>query len=263
MLHLYRLILPRPSSYPPLTRNTLTTLAASRQNQTITLRDRRTLGFAEYGHRKGHAVFYFHGIQGSRLEAFVFDGPAKALGLRVIAVDRPGIGLSSYQRNRRILDWPGDILQLAHQLDLEAFSVLGYSAGCPYALACAKELPRHGLRKAGIWQGMAPLSLAGNRRGVWDWLRRQIVAWFVRSLTWIGLRKFRSLERKWAYTIRMSATLMASQGVMNEDRQINNINRLTSEGKILPTAPERMTILTEKVAAEKAAEEENYIISLD
>ena len=34
-------------------------------------------------------------------------------GIRLIAVDRPGIGLSDHQPDRTILDWPEDVAHLA------------------------------------------------------------------------------------------------------------------------------------------------------
>ena len=42
------------------------------------------------------------------------------LGIRMIALDRPGYGLSDYQENRTYLDWPGDVSALADHLALTA-----------------------------------------------------------------------------------------------------------------------------------------------
>ena len=47
--------------------------------------------------------------------------------MRVIAVDRPGIGGSEPEPNRKVLDWPSDVAALADALDSERFSVLGLS----------------------------------------------------------------------------------------------------------------------------------------
>lgn len=63
-------------------------------------------------------------------------------GLRIIPIDRPGSAESSHQTNRRILDWPADITQVANHLRLNRFAVLGYSGGGPYALACAAYRPK-------------------------------------------------------------------------------------------------------------------------
>jgi pimeloyl-ACP methyl ester carboxylesterase len=72
-------------------------------SQTITLSDGRKLGYDEYGDAGG-SPFYFHGFPGSRIEARLKNDPAAARNLRLIAVDRPGIGLSDCQPKRRFVD---------------------------------------------------------------------------------------------------------------------------------------------------------------
>jgi len=51
---------------------------------------RRTLGFAEYGGPGGEPALEFHGVPGSRLEAYYYDDAGKKVGARVIGIDRPG-----------------------------------------------------------------------------------------------------------------------------------------------------------------------------
>lgn len=103
--------------------------------------DDRALGWTEYGTPEGRPVFYFHGLPSSRLEAALTEPHATSLGLRVIAVDRPGFGHSGFQRGRRIIDWPNDVAALADSLSIGPFAVMGTSGGGPYALACAALLP--------------------------------------------------------------------------------------------------------------------------
>ena len=43
-------------------------MGSDRSDQTIKLKDGRTLGYAEYGAPEGKPVFYFHGFPGSRLD---------------------------------------------------------------------------------------------------------------------------------------------------------------------------------------------------
>jgi pimeloyl-ACP methyl ester carboxylesterase len=62
--------------------------------------------------------------------------------VRLIAVDRPGIGLSDRVPGRRLLDWAADIKMLAEVLHISRFAILGWSAGVPHALVCALLLPR-------------------------------------------------------------------------------------------------------------------------
>ena len=71
-----------------------------RLHQQIRLQDGRGLGYAEYGAPEGLPLFYFHGFPGSRLDYLFFDAGKAAMEAkaRVIAADRPGYGLSGFQR---------------------------------------------------------------------------------------------------------------------------------------------------------------------
>ena len=53
----------------------------------------------------------------------------------------PGHGLSDFQPNRTLLEWPEDVAALANHLGIETFAVSGWSAGGPYALVCAYRIP--------------------------------------------------------------------------------------------------------------------------
>lgn len=94
------------------------------------------LGVAEYGRPDGRPIFYFHGVPGSRLEASLADRIGNDLGIRIVSFDRPGMGLSTFRRERKIPDIALDVKHLADTLGIGKFSVLGASGGAPYALAC-------------------------------------------------------------------------------------------------------------------------------
>jgi pimeloyl-ACP methyl ester carboxylesterase len=123
--------------------------------KTIRLRDGRTLAYAEFGEPSGKTLFYFHGGADCRLEARLLTKQAKQAGIRLIGVDRPGMGLSSFKAGRRLLDWPNDVVELADNLLIDRFAVLGVSGGGPYALACAHKIPDH-LTACGIIAGEGP-----------------------------------------------------------------------------------------------------------
>jgi pimeloyl-ACP methyl ester carboxylesterase len=109
-------------------------------NNSISLPDERHLGYAEYGEADGFPVFMFHGNPGSRLSWGYFPDCPFIEGIRIIAPDRPGYGLSDFKDNA-IESWPDDICALADHLGIEKFTVLGVSGGGPYALACAWKIP--------------------------------------------------------------------------------------------------------------------------
>ncbi len=86
-------------------------------------------------------MFHFHGVPGSRLEARLLANVAEDVGIRLIGIDRPGMGLSDFLPDRRIRDWPADVASLADALGLHRFIIEGFSGGGPYAVACAVYLP--------------------------------------------------------------------------------------------------------------------------
>lgn len=140
-------------------------MTADHMKQTITLKDGRALSFAEYGDPAGRVVFHFHGSAGSRLERPADNSILTDLRIRYLSTDRPGHGLSDPQPRRKLLDWPDDISQLADHLGIEKFYVLGWSAGGPYALACAYRLAEQVLAGA-VVSGLAPPDRPHPYRGL-------------------------------------------------------------------------------------------------
>ena len=136
------------------------------EDRVVRLADDRQLGFRESGDPQGRPAFFFHGFGTSRIICPP-DDEARRLGIRLIAVDRPGIGLSEASPGRRLLDWPMDVGQLADRLGLARFSVIGWSGGGPYALACGFALADRVTSVAAV---SSPAPLAGN--GEADYLRR-------------------------------------------------------------------------------------------
>jgi len=108
----------------------------------MTLNDGRHLGYAEFGDPDGPLVLWFHGSPGARRQVPPAGRrAAKDLGLRLVCVERPGVGSSTDHAYERLSDWAADIALLADHLGHERFMIVGLSGGGPYALACAYELP--------------------------------------------------------------------------------------------------------------------------
>lgn len=126
----------------------------------IQLIDGRALGYAEYGDPDGKPVFFFHGLPSSRLFIISLAKVSAEMGARIIAVDRPGFGISDFQPDRKIPDLPDDIVQLADKLGIRKFAVAGHSGGAPYTLACCKKMPDR-ITKAAVISGMGPLDFPG------------------------------------------------------------------------------------------------------
>ena len=131
------------------------------QGNRLILPGGRRLAYEAFGAPEGVPVVYFHGFPGSRLEAAFACPAAKALGARLIAADRPGIGMSDDCRGRTILSFADDVRALADHLGLGEFSVLGVSGGAPYALACAFKLAGR-VGSAAIVSGVGPPAAVGD-----------------------------------------------------------------------------------------------------
>jgi pimeloyl-ACP methyl ester carboxylesterase len=135
------------------------------REQTITLSDGRVLGFAEWGDPRGPVVLYFHGIPSSRLDPVCFPDAPSAAGIRLLSIDRPGFGLSTFKPDRKIADWPSDVAAFADALELERFGIAGWSGGGPYVLACAARLADR-LTGAALVAGVRPFDREGAVKGM-------------------------------------------------------------------------------------------------
>ena len=107
----------------------------------MTLGDGRDLSWYEHGDRSGRPCVFLPGAGTSGHAGAALAEAATACGIRLISVDRPGLGHSSPAPRRPLAGWASDIEQLADHLALERFGLLGHSAGGAYALAVTHRLP--------------------------------------------------------------------------------------------------------------------------
>lgn len=123
---------------------------------TVRLAGGRRLGFAEFGPASGRPIVWLHGTPGARLQ---IAPQARLLaherGVRIVSVERPGVGESTPHLLDAVIDFASDIEQLCDAIGLERFAVAGLSGGGPYALACAHEMPERVFAGA-ILGGVAP-----------------------------------------------------------------------------------------------------------
>ncbi len=124
------------------------------------------LAWSEFGDPSGHPVFYHHGWPSSRLQAALAHSLAKERGLRLIAMDRPGMGRSTFEPRRRLDSWPALMESFADHLGIGRFSQLGVSGGAPYVLACAARMPDR-LTGSAVLAGAVPLAeITGGPHGL-------------------------------------------------------------------------------------------------
>lgn len=124
-------------------------------NHVFQLADGRRLSYHQLGSDDGLPVIAFHGWGGSRLTMHPDESIIEQLGIRLVTVDRPGVGYSDLSPGNTLLSWAKDITALADHLSIEKLSLLGHSAGAPYALACAHHMGERVISVA-IVSGLGP-----------------------------------------------------------------------------------------------------------
>lgn len=116
----------------------------------------RRLSFASFGPTDGKAFVWLHGTPGAATQI-----PEQARvraerdGLRIIGVDRPGVGQSTPHLYDSIGAFASDLEFVLDSLEVDDVSVVGLSGGGPYALAAAACLPER-VRSVGVLGGVAP-----------------------------------------------------------------------------------------------------------
>jgi len=133
---------------------------------TIQLRDGRVLAYLEVGKSDGPVVIHCHGSGSSRLEALIMADAANEVGIRLVALDRPGIGRSDPHPYVNIADWTNDLAEFVDRLGLREFAVQGLSNGGPYALASAWKLPGR-VRACGLISSVPPGEIVRERGPLW------------------------------------------------------------------------------------------------
>lgn len=134
--------------------------------QTLLLADGRTLGFDDVGDPDGTPVLFVHGSPDSRRARHPDDAIAARLGVRLVAVDRFGAGLSTVAPSGTVGTFADDAVALADHLGVERWRTFAWSAGAPFALAVAARHPARVARVA-VAAGLVPFA-AYERPGILD-----------------------------------------------------------------------------------------------
>lgn len=129
----------------------------------------RLLGFCEYGDPNGAPVLAFHGVPGTRLMFRPADAIAARLGLRIVAPDRPGFGISTPQANRQLQDWLPEVEAVLADCGIKRFALFGISGGSPFATATAAHFGDR-IAAMALFGPMGPVAeMAANEL---SWLQR-------------------------------------------------------------------------------------------
>ena len=116
----------------------------------------RRIGFAEFGSATGRAVFWLHGTPGARRQIPIeVRDFGEAENIRIIGLDRPGVGSSTPYSYPNVLAFADDLATVADTLGVDKFAVIGLSGGGTYALAVSHAMPDR-VVVAGVLGGVAP-----------------------------------------------------------------------------------------------------------
>jgi pimeloyl-ACP methyl ester carboxylesterase len=179
-------------------------------------------------HLTGRPLIHCHGNPSSRLETLLLADQAVIQGVRLIGLDRPGIGRSDPKPGFQLRDWPDDVAEAATQLGIERFAVSGLSGGGPFALVCAYKIPDR-LTACGLISAVPPVEYimrAGSRGMRFAYM----------LLDRLPPRLFR------AFVSRTIAQAARSGVEKTEQRLLRNAKRLgTADQRVLSIPPVRRT----------------------
>lgn len=122
---------------------------------------RGILGYAIMGARDPKKtrvpVLYYQGTSGSRLSAFYLHKWAEKRGITLIVPERPGYGISTYERDYNTVDHARDVHSFVFDhLRYKRCRVLGISGSGSFALAMAFINSRGEVSVTGLISSVAP-----------------------------------------------------------------------------------------------------------
>ncbi len=170
--------------------------------QLLQLPDGRRLSYTEFGERTGYPLIHFHSAGSSRLEAASFHQSAKQSGFRIIAIDRPGIGLSDPHRMEFATGFSHDVLYLIKHLRCSRVGLLACGGGVREALEMAALFPA----KIDIFAGIScvfPVELC-RETGARKWVIRSLQSLMSLSIYarhWWRAGSVKSYVARWAETL--------------------------------------------------------------
>ncbi|HEX2191519.1 MAG TPA: alpha/beta hydrolase [Longimicrobiaceae bacterium] len=106
------------------------------RQESISLPDGRILAWSEWGPPDGVPVLFCTGAAMSGSLGFG-AGDLAELAVRLLAIDRPGLGRSDPHPGKTLSTWAEDVRELVRARELGTPLAVGFSQGAPFALALA------------------------------------------------------------------------------------------------------------------------------
>lgn len=196
----------------------------------ITLSSGHRVDYCEIGPVDAPVVVYCHGTPGSRFELLLAQPALQRTraDMRLIGLNRPGYGNSTFEPHRGFLPWADIVSEAADRLGIDRFAVLGASGGSPFALACAHALPDR-VSRAGIIAGVASPDVPGMQGAAA--LEHEYSSTVIRSVRYGSLH----LATRGGLTRLLTKRLIANLGpadndALQEPRARAALERVVDEG---------------------------------
>jgi len=170
----------------------------------------------EWGALDKPVLFLVHGFPGCSEHGKLVSTSPLWESFRLIAVDRPGYGESTVQKNLTFLKFASQIKSLFKKQKIDKFSIISVSGGAPYALAVAYVMKDQVLKLTSVG-GIAPLTLQNFK-----YMNRvQKKTWFAQRLIPTRVLQF-GLDRVWARGLdKLEETLFTETAAFSEpDRKV-------------------------------------------
>lgn len=198
----------------------------SKPVQFLELSSGHRIAWEESGNPCGYPVFFFHGWPASRLQGAGFNVEARELGIRIISPDRPGIGLSTFQPRRNLLDWPPVIQAMARHLEIDRFRILAVSGGGPYAFASAWAL-RGPIEAISVVSGAPPLPPELDRTALFAVYRLllSVYRWqptLLRAAFWCARPVVTRRPPRWLWPLMLRLTARSDAEVLQDPSIFEN-----------------------------------------
>jgi pimeloyl-ACP methyl ester carboxylesterase len=177
----------------------------------------RAIGYGDHGDPAGSPVVLLHGFGDSRITRHPDDARTAELGVRLITVDAPGIGLSTPVRAGSQLEAAERVLPVVDALGIRRFAVLGWSAGGPRALAVAFRWPER-VSTVGVAAGFGPLDRPEFRACVTRQMRQGTA--ILRLLPWLAGAVAAPLARGFAKDPRATFERQFGEETSPADRRL-------------------------------------------
>lgn len=132
---------------------------------TVQLADGRRLAYDDVGAPDGRPIVYLHGCPDCRLTRHPDDRLAADVGVRLVALDRPGYGASDPPPDWTRRSMANDVIAVLDHLGIDRCAVLGWSSGGQIALACAAVAPER-VATVGLVASTVPTPFDGDAGAV-------------------------------------------------------------------------------------------------